>query len=82
MRTIGSNPFLTRRILLWSPETQIGVTQRKKSKRREDMLHSQLQRERQRISMSHDVFLEGAPRDVLKHLGTNRHRAPFFQSRF
>ena len=57
VRTIGSNPFLTRRILLWSPETQI-ASRTEESKRREDMLHSQLQRERQRISMSHDDFLE------------------------
>jgi FkbH-like protein len=58
IRTIGSNPFLTRRILLWSPEMQI-ASRTEESKRREQMVLSQIQRERQRVSMSHDDFLTG-----------------------
>ena len=56
IRTIGSNPFLTRRILLWSPEMQI-ASLTEESKRREEMLQSQIQRELQRSSLSHGDFL-------------------------
>ena len=56
IRTIGSNPYLTRRILLWSAETQV-ASRTDESKRREGMLSQQIQREQERSSMSRDAFL-------------------------
>jgi FkbH-like protein len=58
IRVIGSNPFLTRRILLWSAETQAGIRS-EESKRREEMLSKQIKRDEGRISMSRDEFLAG-----------------------
>ena len=56
IRAIGSNPYLTRRILLWSAETQV-ASRTQESKRRERMITQQIQREQERTSMSRDAFL-------------------------
>lgn len=56
MRTIGSDPFVVRRILLWAPETQLPV-RTTESKRRTDMLKSQIDREISKQSMSRPEFL-------------------------
>jgi len=58
MRTIGDNPFLTRSILLRAPETQVTVLTNE-SNRRESMIRSQIDRERQRAVMSREDFLKG-----------------------
>jgi FkbH-like protein len=56
IRVIGSNPYLTRRILLWSPETQI-TTLTNESANREDMIRSQIVREEERKTLSREEFL-------------------------
>jgi FkbH-like protein len=56
IRVIGSNPYLTRRILLWSPETQV-ASLTDESARREEMIRSQLVREEERKTLSRDEFL-------------------------
>jgi FkbH-like protein len=56
IRVIGSNPYLTRRILLWSPETQI-ASLTDESARREDMIRSQIVREEERKSLTREEFL-------------------------
>ncbi|MCF4129211.1 HAD-IIIC family phosphatase [Methylobacterium sp. SyP6R] len=58
IRTIGSDPFVIRRILLWSPETQI-AKRSSESQRREQMLRQQFAREEERASMSREDFLSG-----------------------
>ena len=56
VRVIGSNPYLTRRILLWSPETQVArLTD--ESARREDMVRRQISREETRAVMTTEQFL-------------------------
>jgi FkbH-like protein len=57
IRVIGANPYLTRRILLWAPETQI-ATLTEESTRREDMIRSQIIREGERAVLSRDAFLQ------------------------
>lgn len=57
IRAIGSDPFLTRRILLWAPETQI-ANRSAESTRREEMLKKQFERENQKSSMSRSDFLQ------------------------
>jgi FkbH-like protein len=56
IRVIGSNPYLTRRILLWSPETQVPVLTNE-SARREDMIRNQIVREEERKTLTRDEFL-------------------------
>jgi HAD superfamily phosphatase (TIGR01681 family) len=56
LRTLGPNPYLWRRILLWSAETQVAnVTA--ESNARTEMLQAQVQREGQRQAMSRQDFL-------------------------
>lgn len=56
IRTIGGNPYLTRRILLWSAETQIAhLTE--DAEKREEMTRSQIEREETHNSMDRDTFL-------------------------
>lgn len=56
IRVMGSNPYLWRRILLWSAETQVaGVTA--ESAARSDMMRAQVERETQRQQMSREDFL-------------------------
>ncbi|GCD75489.1 phosphatase IIIC [Acetobacter pasteurianus NBRC 3299] len=56
IRAIGGNPYLTRRILLWSAETQIACLT-KESERREKMIRGQIKREEKRVSMDRSGFL-------------------------
>ncbi|HEY1772218.1 MAG TPA: HAD-IIIC family phosphatase [Gammaproteobacteria bacterium] len=56
MRVMGSNPYLWRRILLWSAETQVaGITA--ESGARTDMMRAQVEREGARQQMSRGDFL-------------------------
>jgi FkbH-like protein len=56
LRVIGANPYLTRRILLWAPETQVAHLSTE-SARREDMVRSQIVREGTRASLTREQFL-------------------------
>lgn len=56
IRTIGPNPYLWRRILLWSPETQV-ATITNESVARTEMVRAQVQRETLRRTMSREEFL-------------------------
>ncbi|MBB3453878.1 FkbH-like protein [Rhizobium sp. BK313] len=58
IRVIGSNPFLTRRTLLWAPETNI-VKLSKESAGRENMLKAQVEREVAKSKMTRQEFLAG-----------------------
>ena len=58
IRVIGSDPFQTRRILLWSPETQV-LRQSDESMRRETMVKQQIEREREKAAVGRDEFLRG-----------------------
>jgi FkbH-like protein len=53
---IGANPYLTRRILLWSAETQV-TSLTDESIKREDMVRSQIVREQERKTLSREEFL-------------------------
>nr|WP_241025931.1 HAD-IIIC family phosphatase [Burkholderia sp. Tr-20390] len=57
IRVIGSNPYYTRRILLWSSETQVPFISGESSSRTES-IKSVIQRENDRLSMDHDEFLQ------------------------
>jgi FkbH-like protein len=57
IRVIGSDPFVVRRILLWSPETQIAARSNE-TVRREEMLRKQVDREREKSTMSRTDFLK------------------------
>jgi FkbH-like protein len=56
MRVLGRDPILTRRILLWSPETQVAVITAESEKRTE-MIRAQVRRETERKQMSREEFL-------------------------
>jgi FkbH-like protein len=56
IRVIGANPYLTRRILLWAPETQIPFLT-DESARREEMIRGQISRDTERAVMSREEFL-------------------------
>ena len=56
IRVIGSNPFLVKRILTWSPETQIPVLT-DETIRREAMVRQQIGREQERVTQSRESFL-------------------------
>ena len=56
IRTIGDNPFNTRRILLAAPETQIRVLTRE-SASRDTMMRKQMERETERSSLTREEFL-------------------------
>jgi FkbH-like protein len=58
LRTIGANPFVTRRILLWSPETQV-LRLTRESAARETLMQQQQQREAERGATSRADFLAG-----------------------
>ncbi|MGI3777960.1 MAG: HAD-IIIC family phosphatase [Janthinobacterium lividum] len=57
VRVIGSNPYLTRRILLWSPETQVAHLS-EESAGREEAIRGQIVREDTRTSLSRAEFLQ------------------------
>lgn len=56
VRAIGGNPYLTRRILLWSAETQI-ARMTEESGKREEMIRGQMEREETRAVMDRSQFL-------------------------
>ncbi len=56
VRVLGPNPYLWRRILLWSPETQVAQITAESAKRTE-MVQAQVRRETERKVMSRDDFL-------------------------
>jgi FkbH-like protein len=56
MRVLGPNPYLWRRILLWSPETQV-ATITSESAARTEMVQQQVKREEQRQRLSREDFL-------------------------
>lgn len=56
MRIIGADPYALRRIVLWSPETQVGVVT-EESIRRTEMIQSQIEREANRAVYSAEDFL-------------------------
>jgi FkbH-like protein len=58
IRVIGSNPFVVRRILLWSSETQVARLS-SESVNRDAMMRKQQLREAERVSMSREEFLRG-----------------------
>ena len=58
LRAIGDNPYVTRRILLWSAETQV-LRLTRESAARDVMMHQQQQRELERASTSRSEFLKG-----------------------
>jgi FkbH-like protein len=58
MRVIGSNPFLTRRILLRSAETRV-LNLTDESKNRESMVKSQFLRNDEKQAMPREQFLSG-----------------------
>jgi FkbH-like protein len=56
MRVLGRHPFYTRRILLWSPETQVeSITA--ESSRRTEMVQAQIEREESRTTLDRSEFL-------------------------
>lgn len=57
IRTIGPNPLLWRRILLWSPETQVARLS-SEAANRTDMVRAQIVREEQRQQLGRDDFLK------------------------
>jgi len=57
IRVIGSDPFVVRRILMWSPETQI-VKRSAESLRREEMLKAQIDRKATAAKLSREEFLQ------------------------
>lgn len=57
IRVIGSDPFVVRRILMWSPETQI-VKRSNESLRREEMLKAQIDRKAIAAKLSREEFLQ------------------------
>jgi FkbH-like protein len=57
IRVIGSDPFKIRRILLWSPETQI-ANRTDETNRRESMLKRQVDRDAEKSTMSRQEFLD------------------------
>jgi FkbH-like protein len=58
VRTMGANPFNTRRILLAAPETQIRSLTRE-SADRDAMMRKQMERETARSAMTREEFLTG-----------------------
>jgi FkbH-like protein len=63
IRVIGANPYVTKRILLWSSETQV-ATITSESANREAMMRRQQDREAERRSLSRDEFLLGLKCEV------------------
>lgn len=66
VRVIGSNPYHTRRIVLWSPQTQRPVLTRE-SVTRHLMVQRQIERESDRSRMSHAEFLRNLNVRVLMY---------------
>jgi FkbH-like protein len=56
MRSLGANPYLWRRVLLWAPETQVASVTAESAERSE-MIKAQVQRETERNKLSRPEFL-------------------------
>ncbi len=56
LRVLGANPYLWRRILLWSPETQLAAITAE-SASRTGMVQAQIRRENSRRQMTREEFL-------------------------
>jgi FkbH-like protein len=56
IRTLGSNPYDLRRVLLWAPETQVAAIT-EESANRTRMVQAQVEREATRQRLSRDEFL-------------------------
>jgi FkbH-like protein len=56
IRAFGPNPYLWRRILLWSPETQVAAINAEAAARTE-MVQAQIKRETERKQLSREEFL-------------------------
>ncbi len=80
IRVLGSNPFLTRRILLNAAETQIRVLT-DESARRDRMVRSQREREAERKTLSREEFLRNLGCRVDLHTITSS-RHPNFDRAF
>lgn len=76
IRAIGGNPYLTRRILLWSAETQVARLT-KESEHREEMIRGQIQREETRASTDREAFLKSLNCEVTFTLISNTHQPEF-----
>jgi FkbH-like protein len=58
IRTLGVDPFIIRRVLLWASETQVPL-RTSESAKREAMMKQQVVREAERRSLSREEFLAG-----------------------
>ncbi len=56
MRVLGRHPYYLRRILLWSPETQVARVS-EESSRRTEMIQAQIQRDTARKELTREEFL-------------------------
>ncbi len=56
VRVLGAELYQVRRILMWSPETQVPFVSAE-SARRTEMVHGQVERERERTQVPRDEFL-------------------------
>jgi FkbH-like protein len=56
IRTLGADPFVVRRVLLWAPETQLARRTRETA-RRESMMRRQVEREEARAAVPREEFL-------------------------
>lgn len=80
IRVIGSNPYMTRRVLLWSPETQAAKLT-DEARRRETMIRQQQYREAVRASLPREEFLADLQCEVnIQHLNNAKH--PSFERAF
>ena len=66
IRTLGANPYVTRRELLWSSETQVPFLT-EVSATRETMIRAQQEREHERAALSRPDFLRGLRCEVSVH---------------
>jgi FkbH-like protein len=75
IRTFGPNPYVWRRILLWSAETQVSVITEESGSRTE-MVRAQMAREGQRKRLSREEFLAslGVGVEVCEINDTEHHR--------
>lgn len=76
IRVIGSNPFLTKRILLWSSETQI-KSLTKESLSRESTIRAKINRDSMQKSLTRDEFLKSLNCRISIHQIQNTSDASF-----
>ena len=73
IRVLGSNPFVTRRILLWSPETQLAFRSAETASREQSIRQLQV-RENDRAGLSREEFLRTLQCTVvLREIGSAQH---------